>query len=199
MQSGGCREIAFGLESGSRTSLQKMNKGVQIALDAGRKAEGDCLREQVGERIQLCLDHDIVPRTHFMIGFHWESRDDILDTVRLSVFLKAYGLTDANFFVVKTYPGTPMHYGIHRLQAEGGISDARVYDVWSVFDWDSTKNPKVAAKLRRFNDIPRHSMHPHLDSLSLRRLVRNAYEIFFSTVPLEDVENSLWTGVAWQT
>ncbi len=169
MARGGCREIAFGLESGSRKSLDRVRKGWQ----------SQCSLQEVGKRITLCSRRQIVPRTHFMIGFPWEEKNDITETVQFAVSLKDYALTDANFFVVKVYPGTPFSDDVRQIQSERGLSDGQVYNAWSVYDWYTTKNPKVAAKLKRFNDIPEISMHPHCDSLSLRKLVRNAYEIFF--------------------
>jgi radical SAM superfamily enzyme YgiQ (UPF0313 family)/tetratricopeptide (TPR) repeat protein len=192
---GGCKEIAFGLESGSKKSLAKMNKGLRITNGTEKGTPPDLLAA-IGERIRICSENRIVPRAHFMIGFHWEDRADISETVKLAVRLKAYSLTDANFFVVKIYPQTPLHSAIHSLQASKGLSDRQIYDAWSVHDWESVSNPKVAAKLRRFNDIPRISMHPCLDNLSLRRVVRNAYEIFFSDVSDVDVDKHLWSGVA---
>ncbi len=73
-----------------------------------------------------------------------------------------------------------------------------LYNAWSVYDWFRTNNPKVAAKLKRFNDIPEVSMHPHLENLALRQLCRNAYEIFFSDCDADDVEERLWQGVLWE-
>ena len=198
MRDGGCREIAFGLESGSQLSLQRMNKGLTI-LEQNKNQTEDMLRDALGKRIRLCVEHGIIPRTHFMIGFNWESQRDIEDTVVLAVYLKEFGLRDANFFVVKTYPGTPLHSGVRRVQASRGLTDSQVYDVWSLYDWHSSANPKVRAKLQRFNDVPVISMHPNLDSLALRRLVKNAYETFFSSASVTDVASRLWTGVAWES
>jgi anaerobic magnesium-protoporphyrin IX monomethyl ester cyclase len=184
----GCREIAFGLESGSGSSLRLMRKGWQAR----------CTLEEVGERLRMCADRQITPRAHFMIGFPWETRADITATVEFAVRLKDQALTDANFFVVKVYPGTPFHHDLGRVQAELNLTDSEFINLWSVHDWHMTRNQRVSAKLRRFNDIPVVSLHSHLDSLSLRRLVRNAYEIFFSDVRVDEVQQRLWIGVGWE-
>jgi hypothetical protein len=108
-------------------------------------------------------------------------------------------LTDANFFAVKVYPGTPFHQQVlQRFAAAPQEIQERIYNAWSVFDWFQTKNEKVATKLMRFNDIPEVSTHPNLDSLALRQLVRNAYELFFSDSKPEEVVERLWEGVAWR-
>ena len=198
MQRGGCREIAFGLESGSQRSLVRMSKGLKLRPATTNEIEPSVLWDEIGARIQMSIESSIKPRTHLMIGFNWETQQDITDTVSMAVYLKHFGLADVNFFVVKTYPGTPLHAGLVRLQVKQGMSDSQVYDAWSVQDWLSVQNPKVRAKLRRFNDIPVISMHPVLDSLSLRRLARNAYEIFFSDADLGSVPDRLWRNVAWE-
>ncbi|MFL5542006.1 MAG: B12-binding domain-containing radical SAM protein, partial [Longimicrobiaceae bacterium] len=187
MHAGGCREIAFGLESGSERSLHRMGKGWE------RKKS----RVQVGETLRLCTEHGIRPRTHFMLGFPWEERDDLTETVRFAVGLKEYSLDDVNFFVVKVYPGTPFQADVQHLMAERGLREEEVYDAWSVYDWYGEPHPRVRAKLMRFNDIPRVSLHPHLDALALRRLARNAYALFFGGHGVESVEERLWDGVPW--
>lgn len=189
MSRGGCKEIAFGLESGSEKLLKQTGKGWQAKLS----------KEQVGDIIRKCVEHGITPRTHFMIGFPWEEQSDITETIKFAVMLKQYLLSDANFFTVKVYPGTPFFTDVYELGDNGLVPvDKRIYDSWSVFDWFKTRNKKVAAKLRRSNDIPEISIHPHLDSLALRQLVRNAYEIFFGECTLQKVEQHLWLGVKWQ-
>ena len=129
-----------------------------------------------------------------MLGFPWETRDDITQTVGFAVGLKQASLADANFFTVKVYPGTQLASRLARA-SDPGID---LTDGWSVHDSSATRNPLVAAKLRRFNDIARYQLHPNLDSLAVRALARNAWEIFFSNAQETDVEYLLWDGIAWQ-
>ncbi len=205
MARGGCKEIAIGLESGATHILEKMKKQWQENLN--RKATAGTVVDEVGNRIALCHQKGIRVRTHFIFGYPWEGKSDISTTMRFARLLKQqYGLEDANFFVLKVYPGTKLEKDVGTLVAQTSLRDADIYDVWSVYDWEETKdsrlgkkaNDQVKAKLRRFNDIPRVAIHPHLSSLALRQLVRNAYEIFFGDVPEERLEEWLWTGVAWK-
>jgi radical SAM superfamily enzyme YgiQ (UPF0313 family) len=193
MASSGCREIAFGLESGSEKTLQKIEKGLEIR----------CTRDEVGRRIRLCRECHVTPRAHFIVGFPWEEKEDILATARFAVWLRdTCKLPDANFFELKIYPGTLLSEGIVRYFDDWlrrGLHPTDFYDSWSIHDCDTASNEQAAAKLRRFNDVPRVPIHPHLSSLSLRRLVRNAYEIFFGGVVEADVEARLWHGVAWKS
>jgi anaerobic magnesium-protoporphyrin IX monomethyl ester cyclase len=189
MATGGCREIAFGLESGAKRTLTAVQKAWELRRSP----------EQVGDCVEMCANLGIVPRAHFMIGFPREEKEDITETVRFAVSLKSRELRDANFFVVKVYPGTVFHATEAKdIARQQGFSEQEMYSSWSVYDWHSTRNPKVAAKLRRFNDIPRISAHPNLGNLALRQLVRNAYEIFFSDLTTDDVDDHLWRGVHWE-
>lgn len=181
---GGCREIAVGLESGSRDMLQAINKEWELRMTG----------DQVASAISKAAAAGIRVRAHFMLGFPWEARDDITGTVRFAVALKQASLTDANFFTVKAYPGTQLASRLART-SDPGID---LTEGWSVHDSAATRNPRVAAKLRRFNDIARYQIHPHLDSLSVRALARKAWEIFFSDAQEADVERLLWDGIAWQ-
>jgi len=182
---GGCREIAVGLESGSLSTLQAVQKDWDNNIST----------DEVARRIAGCADAGIRMRAHFMIGFPWETQDDITRTVQFAVRLKRYGLCDANFFTVKAYPGTTF---TSRLRRTSGIEGVDITEAWSVHDASSSTNPQVAAKLRRFNDIARYSLHPHLDSLSVRALARRAWEIFFSDSDEADVRDRIWEGVHWQ-
>ena len=131
-----------------------------------------------------------------MIGFPWENQNDIVNTVKFAVYLKEFSLSDVNFFVVKIYPGTHLYRDVIKNSKNRPFDIInRIYNSWSVFDWFDTKNKKVAAKLMRFNDIPEISPHPFLDSLELRRVTRNAYEIFFSNSDEQKVEEYLWNGI----
>lgn len=189
MARGGCREVAFGLESGSVKSLRLMRKGWQNVRTL----------DEVAEAVNLCSRYKVTPRAHFMVGFPWEEREDITASVEFAVSLKKHGLLDANFFVVKRYPGTCLDRslaGSTGASSGAATDESHRYNVWSVYDWHTTGNPKVAAKLRRFNDVPEISLHPRLDSLTLRRLVRNAWEIFFGDCPVSEVDNLLWRGVS---
>jgi len=186
MSQAGCEEIGFGLETSSKNILNRIGKEWQHVYS----------HKEVGMIIRNCVEHGITPRTHFMIGFPWENQNDIVNTVKFAVYLKEFSLSDVNFFVVKIYPGTHLYRDVIKNSKNRPFDIInRIYNSWSVFDWFDTKNKKVAAKLMRFNDIPEISPHPFLDSLELRRVTRNAYEIFFSNSDEQKVEEYLWNGI----
>jgi radical SAM superfamily enzyme YgiQ (UPF0313 family) len=185
LSQGGCREIAVGLESGSPAILESVSKGWESRVS----------HDQIAATISACAGAGIKIRAHFIIGFPWETREDITETVKFALGLRDHMLADANFFTAKAYPGTT--FATRLLRGHGGESD--LTEAWSVHDADSTRNPLAAAKLSRFNDISRYSLHPHLDSLSVRALARRAWELFFSEANAADVGELLWEGISWQT
>ncbi len=186
MGRGGCREIAFGLESGSERILKRIHKGWQQRV----------AKSEIGATIRNCLQHGIVPRAHFIIGFPWEAERDITESVMFAVQLKEYGLADVNFFAAKVYPGSE-HYGaeMRARRDAADIQGIKLYDMWSIPDWQRSSQPKVAAKLRRFNDLPYISLHPRFDCLSIRQIITNAYEVFFGPYGPEEVSERLWQGI----
>ena len=132
-----------------------------------------------------------------MVGFPWEENDDFEKTAELAVYLRdKYQLPDANFFVVKVYPSTRLCNELNTIRAKKLLTPSQIYDTKSVRDWDSVEDERVAAKLSRFNDIPAVSTHPRFSSTALRRIARNAYEIFFDkSVHCDDIKERLWIGV----
>jgi anaerobic magnesium-protoporphyrin IX monomethyl ester cyclase len=184
LRQGGCREIVVGLESGSAATLQSVNKGWDNHMS----------QDKVGSAIADCNNAGIRMRAHFMLGFPWETKEDMTRSVRFAIALKDYGLSDANFFTVKVYPGTTFAGKV--MRATGTSVD--LTEAWSVHDADLTKNTRVAAKLRRFNDISRYPLNPHMDSLSIRALARRSWELFFSDAREEEIENLLWEGIEWK-
>ncbi|MDR3692967.1 MAG: radical SAM protein [Fimbriimonas sp.] len=191
MAEGGCREVAFGLESGSKLSLQSVHKNWQ-------GARGHSVASEV---IKACNEQRIAPRAHFILGFPWEAATDITATVKLALTLRKSGLRDANFFVFKVYPGTEISKQIvsdpdQTIVSVTEHSEEAWYDAWSVYDWFRASSPQVAAKLKRFNDIPLISPNPRFESIELRLIVRKAYELFFAPTILAEalVHDALWAS-----
>jgi hypothetical protein len=59
LYTGGCREIAFGLEKGSVVSLDKVTKGLKLRT----AFSADQVRIEIGKRIQMCTTTGIKPGT----------------------------------------------------------------------------------------------------------------------------------------
>ena len=91
MGKAGCQQIAFGMESGSQRSLDKMGKGATV--------------EDNRNVIRWCKDAGIKSKAYIMIGFPWETREDIEETAR---FLEDNPPDEAQILVTTPMPGTEL-------------------------------------------------------------------------------------------
>lgn len=76
MAAGGCRNLFFGIESGSDRVLEKIKR--------------DYTTREVEDRVERCLEFGILPTCSFMIGNPFEDREDIEKTFLLLKKLKSY-------------------------------------------------------------------------------------------------------------
>jgi radical SAM superfamily enzyme YgiQ (UPF0313 family) len=70
-----CRWILFGIESGSKSILEKIHKGISI--------------DDVEENINNCKEIGITPITTFIIGFPGETEEMVRETVNLAMRIKS--------------------------------------------------------------------------------------------------------------
>ena len=89
MRKAGCRMISFGIESGNEGTLARIRKNVK--LDVVEKA------------IESCRKAGIRTQGSFILGFPWETTDEMEDTIRFALKSK---LEIAIFFSFTPYPGT---------------------------------------------------------------------------------------------
>lgn len=73
LKNSGCFLVSLGIESGSEKSLKKMKKGT--SLDQGEKA------------VYLLKKHGLRSYLFFMLGFPWEDKNDIEQTIKYSLKL----------------------------------------------------------------------------------------------------------------
>jgi len=92
MRRAGCRNISFGIESGSQTILDKSQKGVTV--------------ERALESIKMVKDAGIGVHLSFIIGLPGENRDTFKETMN---FVKKALPSMAQFNVAVPYPGTPLY------------------------------------------------------------------------------------------
>lgn len=95
----GCTYIAYGIESGSRRLLNRINKRIN--------------KEQIRETIRLTKEVGIPIRGFFMVGLPTETREEILETVRFAIELD---VELASFAMFIPFPGTVEY---NRAQHEG--------------------------------------------------------------------------------
>ena len=75
MYDAGCRWILVGIESGSKLTLDKIHKNINI--------------EVVEENIKNCIEIGITPMTTFIIGFPGETEEELKKTVNLAMRVRS--------------------------------------------------------------------------------------------------------------
>ena len=99
MKKSGCYKLTFGIETGS-TNTQKFIRKEYIDF---KKAK---------EIIRFCNKIGIWTHSSFIIGFPYETEDDIMKTIHYAM---TSGLDMATFFVACPYPGTEL-YDIYKKE-----------------------------------------------------------------------------------
>lgn len=93
MKESGCVSIALGIETGNKVTMERIKKGITL--------------EQVKRCVELIKKYDIELNTFFMIGFPWETKEQIRDTVNFMKKVSPTGVV--NLSVVTPYPGTELY------------------------------------------------------------------------------------------
>lgn len=92
MKNAGCFAVAFGFESGVEKSLRLMKKGISLA--------------DIEKAIAICKATGLEIYGYFIIGFPWETREDINSTVD---FIAAHPEVNSALNFLTPYPGTTFH------------------------------------------------------------------------------------------
>jgi anaerobic magnesium-protoporphyrin IX monomethyl ester cyclase len=91
MKEAGCCEIVFGVESGNQRTLDLAHKGIRV--------------EDSIKAIRLCREIGISTKSYLMIGFPWETKQDIEDTIN---FIDEILPSQVHLVIVVPFPGTPL-------------------------------------------------------------------------------------------
>ncbi len=155
----GCDNLTFGVESGSDPVLKKIDKDITVAqvLEAQKKAAAAGFKANY----------------HFMLGFPEETREDILETVRVAALLTED--RDTNVYgpsMYIPYPGAPLFDKCVKL----GFAPPSKLEDWGAFDWEETsKLPWFTAEDKTFMDevqtLARGAFHNNLRASFLTSLV----------------------------
>ncbi len=99
--SAGCRQIFFGIESGSDPVRRRLKRKFSV--------------EEVEHIIDLCIAHGIIPIASFMVGIPFETYEDACRTLELMQRINTYRV---QLSVFTPFVGTPVYqdpdkYGIH--------------------------------------------------------------------------------------
>lgn len=96
----GCRNITYAPESGSARTLQRIKKKVRL--------------ERMIASIRTAVEIGMVVKVNLVIGFPFETRTDILDTLRLCLKLARIGVEDIPLYPFCPYPGTELYDALRR-------------------------------------------------------------------------------------
>ena len=75
MSDSGCFLLALGIESGNQEILDKINKGITL--------------DKIRSGIALCKKYKMKLSTYFIIGFPWDNRETVNNTVKFARELKS--------------------------------------------------------------------------------------------------------------
>jgi len=93
MKHAGCWGICIGAESASNATLNRVDKKIT--------------QRDIIQAVQACHNNKLITMVYFMIGFPWENKKDINETIRFARQLKSH-LTE--FFFPYPFPGTQLHH-----------------------------------------------------------------------------------------
>jgi anaerobic magnesium-protoporphyrin IX monomethyl ester cyclase len=108
MQHAGLHTVKLGIESTNQETLNHTRKGTTV--------------KQIEFAIKTLKDVKIMVHANMMVGFPWESKDDMLRTVK---FIKKLDPNQAQFSLVIAYPWTDLYA---EAQKKGWIFDDSVFD-----------------------------------------------------------------------
>ena len=107
LKKSGCSIIYYGIESYNNRDLKLIRKGITV--------------EQAIRAIKLTKEIGIEVTGSFILGFPWQTIDDMRKTVE---FASKLNLDYAQFTVATPYPGTPL------------FNLARIFRLIEIWDWD---------------------------------------------------------------
>lgn len=95
MKKAGFRYLLFGLESAKQETLNRINKGIKVS--------------DIVEGCKIAKRAGLEPHLTIMVGYPWETREDMMATIALAKDLFNKGYADTlQATIVIPYPGTPL-------------------------------------------------------------------------------------------
>jgi anaerobic magnesium-protoporphyrin IX monomethyl ester cyclase len=118
MRKAGFRKMKMGLESANQKTLDRLNKGVTV--------------EQIIEESRMIAEARLDIQLTIMVGYPWETHDDVQRTIDLARRLMADGHAEMlQATVVVPYPGTPLY---RQALENGWFKDGFDPTDWDRFD-----------------------------------------------------------------
>jgi len=103
MKKAGCWYISYGIESGSQETLDQINKKITLA--------------EIRHKVSMTRQAGIETKGFFIIGFPWETKQSIQETVDFALTLN---LSDLNIFPLTPFPGTTVY---EQAKLQGAFDD----------------------------------------------------------------------------
>jgi radical SAM superfamily enzyme YgiQ (UPF0313 family) len=131
MKKAGFRMLLFGLESANQATLDKLDKGIKV--------------EDIKEGCQMAKKAGLEPHLTVMVGYPWENKEDVTNTIELTKELFKLGYVDTlQATIVIPYPGT-------RLFEEYKKNNLIVTENWNYYDMEKSvvKNPLGEAEIKK--------------------------------------------------
>lgn len=141
MSKAGFRLLLFGLESANQRTLDKINKNLTV--------------ERIIKECKWASQAGLEPHLTIMVGYHWETKEDVMKTVELAkrLFRKGYAST-LQATIVVPYPGTPL------------FKECKEKGLLITEDWNHY-------------DMSKGVMKSPMNQDELKDVVQKLYEIFF--------------------
>ncbi|NIM47626.1 MAG: radical SAM protein [Candidatus Aenigmarchaeota archaeon] len=133
LEDSGCRQLNFGVETGSEKILKKIHKGITIP---------DVLR--VNKKFSR---YNIVPWYYFMIGFPYETEKEVKKTIDLTLRLLSENpkAKISSIACFTPYPGTQL---FEESKKYGYTPPGKLSD-WSLYATDNINVPWLSGKKKR--------------------------------------------------
>ncbi len=121
MKEAGFRYLLFGLESAKPETLNRINKGIKV--------------NDIVEGCKMAKRARLEPHLTIMVGYPWETREDVIATIELAKDLFNKGYADTlQATIVIPYPGTPL------------LRYCQENDLLSTQEWDNYDMRQVVMK-----------------------------------------------------
>jgi len=117
----GCEYLVYAPESGSKRTLEMIKKRVNL--------------DNLEKSIRIAVKNGIITKVNFIIGFPFETRREILETLRFVLKLALIKVDDCNITMFSPYPGSELFRELYEEGAIGEIDDEYFALLMTQFDF----------------------------------------------------------------
>ena len=142
MKKAGFRCVLFGLESAQQETLNRLNKGIKVS--------------DIVDGVRMAKEAGLEPHLTIMVGYPWETKEDVMETIALAKNLFQRGYTDTlQATILIPYPGTAL------------FQYCQENDLLTTREWDEY-------------DMRQAVIKTPLNEGDLKRATQNIYKVFFT-------------------